>query len=319
MSTISIIIPVSSYLEDMPVLSSLKNIDYPKDKMEVLLSIGKQPSIQRNRAVRIAKGDIVYFFNRDAQVEKDIFKRAVTILNRNENIAGTGGPDLTPADNDYLQKIFGYAMSSYFAHWKMRARYNPIGRERFTDERELLLSNMAIKKDIFLESDGFDETLYPNEENELINRISKKGYKFIYSPDLKIYRSRRNNLLAFIKQFYKYGQGRMNQIFTESCFKNLQFFLPLFFLFYLVILPVIGRYLVSFIPFLAYISLGIADAAYISFKNKKNLIFLLPLIYMIMHLSYGAGMLNALAHRFRSNKGLLEQEIKIKKVELFQG
>ena len=54
MPTISVIIPALSDEGDLPVVSFLKNIDYPQDKIEIILSIGKEPSIQRNRAVSTA-------------------------------------------------------------------------------------------------------------------------------------------------------------------------------------------------------------------------------------------------------------------------
>ena len=249
-TSISVIIPACSDSENLPVLFSLKNVDYPKDKVEIILSIGLWPSAQRNSATKIAKGDILYFFNKDAQPESDIFKKAVSILNSGEEIAGVGGPDLTPSDNNYIQHLLGYAMSSYFTHWKMRARYAQIGKQRISDEKELLLSNLAIKKSVFLASGGFDEKLYPNEENEIINRITKKGYKFVYSPDIKIYRDRRKTLSGFVKQFYRYGQGRMKQIFIEGGIKNLQFLIPLVFLVYLLALIFIKKIHLALFHFL---------------------------------------------------------------------
>jgi len=304
--TISVIIPAKSDSKDLKILKYIERIGYPKDKIEIILAVGKQPSVQRNEAVKIAKGDILYFFNSDAQVEPDIFKKAVDIINSGVDIAGTGGPDLTPPDNSRIQHLFGYAMSSYFAHWKMRARYCPVGRQRVSDEKELLLSNMAIRKDIFLKESCFNEKLYPNEENELINRICKAGYKFVYSPELKIYRDRRKTLPEFAKQFYRYGQGRMEQIFIESLYKNIWFFLPLFSLICVLALPaIIKNHWVSFLPLFAYLILGIADSAFLSFKNKKNLILFLPTIYMIMHLSYSAGMVSSLFKNIlRKNKNV---------------
>jgi succinoglycan biosynthesis protein ExoA len=227
MSTISVIIPAPPDSQELPVLSFLKNIDYPKDKIEIILSAGNWPSTQRNQAAQIAKGDILYFLNTDVRLEEDLFKKVTGIFSSDSRIAGVGGPDLTPSDNNYLQHLFGYAMGSYFAHWRMRARYLAIGRERISNEKELLLSNMAIRKDVYFKFNGFDERLYPNEENEIINRIIKGGYRFIYSPDVKIYRDRRKDLFAFIRQFYRYGKGRMGQIFIEGAIKNLPFFIPL--------------------------------------------------------------------------------------------
>jgi len=92
---------------------------------------------------------------------------------------------------------------------------------------------MAIKRAVFLEAGGFHEELYPNEENELINRISRMGYKFIYSPDIRIYRDRRS-ISSSLQAVFCYGQGRFNQIKIEGLLGNLQFLIPLLFLFYFI-------------------------------------------------------------------------------------
>jgi len=293
MNTISVIIPAESSLSNISVIDCLNKMDYPQENIEIILSIGDWPSAQRNQAAELAKGDILYFFNRNTQLQPDLFEKMVFIINRETKIAGVGGIDITPQSNNYIQHLFGYAMGSYFAHWKMRARYIPVGRERVASENELLLSNMAIKRSIFLEAGGFNEELYPNEENELINRILKMGYKFIYSPDIRIYRDRRSDILKFIKQFYSYGQGRLNQIRIEGLFNNLKFLIPMFFLFYFISLFFTGNLGMVFIPLIIYISLAVIDSGYLSLKNKKNLI-ILPAVYLIMHFSYACGMLSGI-------------------------
>jgi GT2 family glycosyltransferase len=293
MNTISVIIPVESIRAKASVLNYLKTVDYPQENIEIIMSVGNWPSSQRNQAARLAKGEILYFFNRDTQLQPDVFKRMVTIINRDTAIAGVGGVDITPESNNYMQHLFGYAMGSYFAHWKMRARYVPVGKEKIACENELLLSNMAIRKSIFLETGGFNERLYPNEENELINRISKMGYKFIYSPEIKIYRDRRRNVFKFIKQFYSYGNGRLNQMNVEGVFKNIQFLLPLALLVYVISLFFLGNSWIFFIPLAIYLSLAVIDSIYLSLKNRKNLI-ILPAVYFIMHFSYALGMLSGI-------------------------
>lgn len=318
MSTLSVIIPASSSSEDLSVLPSLKNADYAKDRFEAILSIGNWPSAQRNRAARMAKGDILYFLNKDSRVERDTFKKIVSIINSDEKIAGVGGPDLTPISNSRIQHLFGYALGSCFGHWRMRSRYSAVGNTRVSDEKELLLSNLAIRRDVYLKAGGFCEDLYPNEENELINRISKMGYKFIYSPEVKIYRDRRKTITEFMKQFYRYGRGRMKQVLIEGTHGNLYFFLPIFLLAYLLSLPFIKGNWLAFTPLFIYMALAVIDAAYVSFKNRKLLVFELPLIYIIMHISYGAGMLIGLLKIFRPKKKRNEtadcKVIKIQKI-----
>jgi len=315
--SISVIIPSRIETDNSKILKSLEGINYPKDKMEIILAIGNCPPAQRNRAAEIAKGDVLYFFNSDSQVEPDIFEKVIDVFNRDENIAGAGGPDLTPKDNNFMQQLFGYAMGSYFAHWKMRARYTEVGKERISDERELLLSNLAIRKDIYLKANGFNNKLYPNEENELINRIIKMGYKFIYSPDIKIYRDRRKSVFEFIRQFYRYGQGRMNQIFVAGIKGNTQFFIPVFFFIYLLSTLFLKKYSISFLPLVAYLTLALIDTLYSIFIKKKNLLLLVP-IYILMHISYAMGMIRGLvlqfSYRVPANPS---EEILIKHIEYF--
>jgi len=292
--TVSVVIPAYADTKTPPILRALEDIDYPQDKFEVILGIGTCPAAQRNHAAKQAKGELLYFFNQDSQPKADVFKKVVGILNGKTGVAGVGGPDLTPQDNNYMQQLFGYAMGSYFAHWRMRARYARIGRERISDETELILSNLAIRKDAFERSGCFNEKLYPNEENELINRMVGKGDKLVYSPDVIIYRDRRKTLYDFTRQFYGYGYGRMNQAFIEMNPKNLLFFMPLIFLIYTLALPFAGASRVMSIPLWTYLGCALTDALWLSCKHKKLLFFLLPAIYCIMHFSYGMGMAGSL-------------------------
>lgn len=316
--TISVIIPVRLNIKVPSALDNLRQIDYPKDKMEIFSVSGFNPSGQRNAAAKIAKGEILYFLNSNAQSGIDIFRGAMDIFSKDETVAGVGGPDIIPKDSSFMQCLFDYAMGSYFAHWKMRARYSQIGDKRISDEKELILSNLAIRKDIYLKAKGFNETIYPNEENELITRIIKMGYKFIYNPELVVHRKRRSNIASFIRQFYRYGKGRSKQVFVEGTLKNLYFFMPSFLSIYIILLPFLRKDPVIFIPLYIYMSLAMIDAIYISFKNRKLLVFLLPFIYMTMHISYGAGMLSGIFQKMikrKDNDPVVESDCKITRIQ----
>ena len=86
----------------------------------------------------------------------------------------------------------------------------------------------------------------------------------------------------------------MNQIFIEGALKNLHFFMPIFLTTYFLMLPFMRNFWLAFIPLLLYTFFSIIDAAYISLKNKKNLVFVLPMIYAVMHISYAGGMLGVI-------------------------
>ena len=293
---ISVIVSIPPCAGTLPVLTTLKNIDYPMEKIEILLGVGRCPPAQRNRAAMVAKGDILFFFNHNSRPKSDIFKIVADIFRNKKNIVAAGGPDLIPPDNSYVQHLFAYAMSSYFAHWRMKARYSCVGKERPSDEKELLLSNLAIKREVYLKANGFDERLYPNEENELLNRMQKLGYAAYYSPDIVVYRDKRKNLSEFMHQFIRYGKGRMNQVFLQGFVGNMPFFLPSLLLAYLLSLPIVLLFFRNssyfLLPAAIYATIAFIDALIVSFRNKKrSALLFLPFIYLLMHLSYGWGFL----------------------------
>jgi len=127
-------------------------------------------------------------------------------------VAIVGGPNVSPEFDTFLQKAFDAVQTSWFGSYTVRARYQPIGVLRDASEKELILCNMSMRKSVFLAFRGFDTRLYPNEENELMNRIKAGGYRLLYQPAAIVQRSRRDSLLAFLKQNYTYGRGRMEQM-----------------------------------------------------------------------------------------------------------
>src|SRR4051794_22168440 len=56
---ISIIIPTRPGQGEPGALSAARRLDYPRDRLEILLARGRQPSVQRNAAVKAAQGDLI--------------------------------------------------------------------------------------------------------------------------------------------------------------------------------------------------------------------------------------------------------------------
>lgn len=292
--TFSVIIPVKPDVTDIPALSYIADMRYPQDQIEVIVCHGEWPSAQRNQATHKAKGDIIYFCNADSMPEVTIFETICAVLQSNPEIVGVGGPDLLPKDSSYMQRMFHGALSSVFAHWRMHMRYVARGKLRIATEKELVLSNFAIRRDCFVTVGGFNEMLYPNEENELINRMRRMGHMCMYDPAITAYRARRKTMRAFITQFYKYGHGRMRQIMHEGVRDNMCFLLPVLFLCYLIVLACIRQYWWAYIPLELYGFLAFFDAGSFAKKHRDILaIIILPCIYIMMHGAYALGMVGA--------------------------
>jgi hypothetical protein len=92
------------------------------------------------------------------------------------------------------------------------SRYRALGESRSADERELILCNLAVRRQAFLEAGGFNERLYPNEENELLERFRLKGAGCLYLRDARVERLDRDGFVAYLRSIARYGRGRAEQL-----------------------------------------------------------------------------------------------------------
>jgi succinoglycan biosynthesis protein ExoA len=145
-----------------------------------------------------------------------------------------GGPNLCPSDAPFLERVFAVVLSSWIAFGPSRARYDRVGQIRATSEKELILCNLLARRAPVLELGGFNEALYPNEENALMDELQKRGGKLIYDPDVFAYRRPRPSLPAFFKMLMTYGRGRAEQFRLHPSAGSIMNFVPPLFLVYFV-------------------------------------------------------------------------------------
>ncbi|ABB33112.2 glycosyl transferase family 2 [Geobacter metallireducens RCH3] len=285
---VSIIIPVRPGGE-VRAVERLRTVNYPAGSIEVLVAEGCSPSRQRNRAAAMAKGKLVYFLDDDSLVDPAFLQRAVERF-VDPRVAAVGGPSLTPATDTFFQRAVGLVISSPFGGGGARNRYRRTGAARPSSERELILCNLAFRRELFLAFGGLDERLYPNEENELMDRLLTDGWLLVHDPELAIYRSQRPSFRAFMRQFFGYGTGRGEQTRIAGLRHGIDF-APAFFLAYLLLLPWAPT-LLWFIPLICYGALLIAAAVAAAWQGRAPAaIPLLFILFPTLHLSYGAGLL----------------------------
>ena len=231
----TIIIPTKPGQAEIKSVIAARRLDYPRDKMEIIVARGRHPSIQRNHALRAATGEIIYFLDDDAQPVPDALRRAAKHFIAPE-VQMVGGPNLCPDDAPFLEKVFALVLGSWLAFGPSRARYDRVGTVRATGEKELILCNLLARRAVMLELGGFDEALYPNEENALMDALQQRGGKLIYDPDLIAYRRPRATLRAFCKMLMTYGRGRAEQFRLHPTMGSVMNFVPPLFVLYLALL-----------------------------------------------------------------------------------
>jgi len=277
----SIVIPLQPGRK-AEVLGSLENFD--KEKYEVIVEEGMNTSVNRNNGVEKAKGEIILFLDDDAYVDGNLLKNGEAFFEKYKDISIVGGPQLTPKNDKWFARISGYAIASYFGSQSMSNRYKK-GKLSLNGWDLITSAVCFVKKEVF-DKVKFDPNLFPGEDPEFFYQAKKKGFIIAYSPEIVVYHKRRDNLKSFLKQFYLYGRVRLS-----TGHINLLFFIPSFFVLYLVFL--ISLVFISklfLIPIITYGFLLIIFSFLESIKNKSFLsIFLLPFFYACIHISYGIG------------------------------
>ncbi len=285
---LTVIVPIAKNRK-VEALPTLKNQD---EKINFIIERGTNPSANRNKGIKKAKTEIVAFINGHTILPKDWSKNILNFFEKYKKIDLIGGPQLTPKNASYFEKISGYALSSKFGSGGVSARYG--GKKLIFNADETMLSsaNMACRKKV-VEKIRFDENLYPGEDPKFISDAKKKGFKVAYSPEIIAFNKRRTNLMDFAIQNFKYGSVRPKKESFLETLKHPFFIIPSLFLIYLILLiPLTIISKLFLIPAIIYISANILFSAYESIKNKNSLaILILPFIFLTIHLSYGIGFL----------------------------
>jgi glycosyltransferase involved in cell wall biosynthesis len=222
----TVIVPMRRFRAEEPVLESLRGNAPTSTALEIFVTEGSHPARQRNAALELARGDIIVFLDNDCSLAPDFWSELERAFERPE-VEIVGGPALLRPQATALEAIFHALLTHPLVVGPVSARYVARGEFRPATQTELILCNMAARRSLFTRIGPLSTRLYPNEENEWLERAQVAGTGIYYDPKLQIFRPHRATWGAMAQMLLRYGIGRTRQFWVSGWRLTMYQFLPL--------------------------------------------------------------------------------------------
>jgi succinoglycan biosynthesis protein ExoA len=312
---VTVLIPARIEQAEVKAVTAAQALEYPPELLEILVARGAQPSAQRNEGIRAAHGELIYFLDDDSVPERGNLRRAVADL-RDPKVLMTGGPNVCPPEAPRIERVFALVLTAWLAFGPSRARYTPVGAVRPTSEKELILCNLVARRQPLLELGGFNEALYPNEENALMDELQRRGGVLLYNPQLVVQRRPRSSFRAFAKMLMTYGRGRAEQFRCHPTAGSLLNFVPPLFFLYLLTLPlaaVLGA--VWLVPLFLYLLAVLGQGLVLAALGGLGMAAQATPLVVLTHVLYGLGFWRGLFTPLRGKAGESPTPVILQKVQ----
>ena len=323
---ISIVIPVKN--EELLIgqcLESLKKLNYPRDKMEIIISDGLsndntvkiaqnygakvvENKIQtvapgRNIGFAISKGDLVAFSDADCVMDKNWLNNSLKYF-KDEKVGGVGGPNLPPPNESYFEKAVRilFSLGSLIS-----GSAHAIELKKIKSVEGIPGCNAVYKREVLKKAMPVDESLLTCDDVEMNYKIIREGYKLLYAPDVVVWHYRRDNPRKFWKQIYRYAVGRLQlgkkRKETLGFFHVLfGFFIPIFCFSFFFLYIFNFDYLLFFIKIISVFIL-IYFLSFLIQRKPFKLAFNVFLAFLIFIFAWSAGFLKELIFPVKNAKG----------------
>jgi len=245
--------------------------------------------VSLNIAIRAAKNDIIFRIDAHTTYPRTYFSVLSKQLIELEADNVGGVCRTLPDGNGLVQVCIAKVMSSIFG---MGNSYFRIGAKKVIEVDTVPFG--CFRREIFERIGLFDEELIRNQDDEFNARIIKNGGKIFLIPNVVIDYYARDEVLKFSRMFYQYGLFKPlvnKKLGTASTIRQ---FFPLIFVLLLILAIFFTAFkLPAYQLLLAVLCIYCLLTLFFAVKESDNLsqVFLLPILYFILHTSYGWGYL----------------------------
>ncbi len=268
-------------------MERFKNIGYGFRNVSVVQCAKRNQAFSWNAALMTAKGDVIIRVDAHARIPRNFVSRNVYNLKQGENVVGGGRPNITSGVSPWKltllaaeDSLFGSSVASY---------RRPPTQKEYLDS----LFHAAYRREVIQKVGGFNENLGRTEDNEFHYRIRMAGYKLCCCPDIISYQHSRNDLRGMIRQ--KYSNGRWIGLTLSECPGCLSYFhfAPFAFVMMIILCSVFAALGFPILLYTLLIVYGMFDVVNsvgcFTMKNLQPQFVFLPVIFPLLHVSYGIG------------------------------
>ena len=269
----------------------IRNYQSCNNNIKIINNTDKIVSIGFNKALTIARGDIIIRVDGHTKLDTDFINNCLNALHKMQ-VDCVGG-----VTKHIGRRIIGssinIAQSSSFGSGGASFRKN-ITKGEFIDT----VAFGAYKRSVFLDIGGYDEELKRNQDDEFNFRLIQNGGKIWLDPFIKSSYYTRSSFLKLFKQYFQYGYYKVRVFQKRGGIASIRQIVPFIFTLSLIILASIyfltGKNILLLLIIGSYMILSLYTTL-IKMLSKNNSpilsISLLPVAFIVMHLSYGMGML----------------------------
>lgn len=213
--SVSVIIPAfNSEKVISQTIESLRNMNYPQDKLEIIVvddasrdrtsEVALQHGVKlfrrektggcaaaKNTGVAQAKNEIIAFIDADVTVDENWLRELVRPF-MNSNVGATGGLIKSKfRKNNALEKYVAY--DNYY-------------RKRFKNAKSVSGSNSAYRREVFNVVGELDP--YIGEDPDFPYRVSAHSYKIVFNEKAEVYHPFPNKVSLYLKKQAYYAWQR---------------------------------------------------------------------------------------------------------------
>ena len=226
---ISIVIPAWNAQRTLrDCLDSLRNLNYPKERMEILLVDGFSTDGTRdiaasydltivdnpqkshrtgvNRGFAHAKGELVAYADADCIVDENWLQNSIKYFETDSQVVGITGPIHLPSQ----QSVFAKAVAFLFSLAAALGKSSHKETQRTVEVvKDFPTCNAIYRKAALNAVMPLAENLLGGADVELNYLLRQQGFSLLATPDVKVWHYKRETPRGFFRQMYRYAIMRL--------------------------------------------------------------------------------------------------------------